>query len=374
MTIACASAVAPPRFRSLRLFAPLLVTLMLPGCAKDQIVSDPQKDTWSSKGESTLNAELPPRTEIPLGDPIPVTVNDANLSGSALEILQRAVDSTNPLLRANAIQGFEYAPAQAVDAVRKGLGDENRAVRFVSTMVVGQMKLTELAPLVEPLLLDESDSVHAAAIYALRRCGRKPNMNPLSRMILGEDAEVRGNAAMVLGDLGDPSALPLLQAALGRGMLKSSTARRRMVELQMAEAMVKLGDLQQLEVIRAALFSRPEEGEVTALACQICGEVKDEGSLPNLLDLATRTGRQQQSAEIRMAAATAAAEISRNQAVLAVPLGYVSSSRFELRAQAAASLGATGQDAALPYLAQLMDDANPLVQVTAAASVLRIQK
>jgi HEAT repeat protein len=345
------------------------------GCAKDQATGDGSQATaWSTKSESTVDIQAPPRVEVDVGDPIAVNVNEADLSGSALQILHRAVDSTNPLLRANAIEGFEHAPVDAAAAIRKGLGDENRAVRFVSTMMVGELKLVDLAPLVEPLLLDESESVQASAIYALRRCGRKPNMNPLSRMILGEDPEVRGNAAMVLGELGDPSAIALLRASLGRSMLKASSIRRRMVELQIAEAMVKLGDLQQLEVIRAALFSRPEEGEAAALACQICGEVKDEGSLANLYDIATRTGRQQQSAEIRMAAAMAVAEINRNRAILAVPLAYVSSTRFELRAQAAASLGATHQAGALPYLAKLMQDSNPLVQVTAAAAVLRIEQ
>jgi HEAT repeat protein len=356
------------------ILAACAAALSLEGCTTGPAPGEAGGDSWSSKAESTVNSDLPPRAEIPLGDAFAVTVNQADLRGSALEILHRAADSTNPLLRANAIQAFEYAPTLAPDALRKALGDDNRAVRFVATMTVGEMKLIDLAPLVEPLLLDESQSVHAAAIYALRRCGRKPNMNPLASMIMGDDPEVRGNAALVLGELADPSALPLLRASLGRGMFKASTSRRRMVELQIAEAMVKLGDIEQLEVIRAALFSRPEEGEVTALACQICGEIKDEGSLPNLLDMATRTGRAKQSAEIRMAAATAVAQINRAQAVLAVPLGYVSANRYELRAQAAASLGATAQHVALPYLASLMQDSNPLVQVSAAAAVLQIEK
>jgi HEAT repeat protein len=350
-----------------------LMAMSISGCAQDQVASDSQQEAWSTKSDSAMLSEMPPRPEVFVGEQIPVVVNEQDLRSAAVEILNRAVDSTNPLLRVNAIQAFEYAPDLAPDAIRKGLGDANRGVRFVSTMLVGRLRLTDLAPLVEPLLLDESESVHAAAIYALRRCGSKPNMNPLSRMVQGEDPEVRANAALVLGELGDTSALSLLRHALGRGMFKASSARRRIVELQIAEAMVKLGDMQQLEVIRAALFSRPEEGELTALACQIIGEVKDEGSLPNLLDLATRGGRQQQSAEIRMAAVMAASEINRDHAVLAVPLAYAGSTRFELRAQAASTLGASRQTAALPHLTALMQDANPLVQVTAAGGVLRIQ-
>jgi len=163
--------------------------------------------------------------------------------------------------------------------------------------------------------------------------------------------------------------------------MKTGTARRKVVELQIAEAMVKLGDLQQLEVIRASLFSRPEEAELTALACQICGEVKDEGALPNLLDLATREGRRQGSreviaappAEVRMAAATAVARIDPQKAILGVGEAYMGHSRFELRAQAASTLGASHQAAALPLLARMLSDGNPLVQISAAAAVLEIE-
>lgn len=350
----------------------------LSGCASHS-ESQPQaqqkpkvQENWSTKEQSALPA-LTMRPEVDMGPHIAVQVSAENLQTGAIEILKRAADSTNPLLRANAIEGMKHAPHAAPEAIRKGLGDENRAVRFVATMLVGQLKLTDMRTLVEPLLKDESESVQAAAIYAVRRLGGKPDLNPLSRMLLGEDAEVRANAALVLGELGDPSAVSLLRYALGHGLLKSGSARRKIVEMQIAEAMVKLGDVQQLEVIRASLFSRPEEGEITALACQICGEVKDEASLPNLLDLATRGGKMQQSAEIRMAAALAASRIDPQQAILGVPTAYVGSPRFELRAQAAATFGATRQQAALQYLARQMDDPNPLVQVSAAAGVLEIE-
>lgn len=341
--------------------------------ADDTTVRVEPHETWSSKNESILPT-MPDRPNIDLGEQIAVSVNQQDLWSSAAQILQRAVESTNPLLRANAIEGLKFAPTLAPDAIRRGLGDENRGVRFVSAMLVGEIRLEQMRPFVEPLLLDESESVQAAAIYAVKRLGGSPDLNPLSRMVLGDDPEIKGNAAIVLGELGEKSAVSLLHHALGRGLLKSTSARRKIVELQIAEAMVKLGDERQLEVIRAALFSRPEEGEIIALAAQICGEVKDEASLPNLLDLATRTGRRQQSAEIRMAAMIAASRISPMQAVLAVPVAYMNNTRFELRAQAAAAFGASGQSASLQYLSPMMADANPLVQVSAAAAVLEIQR
>jgi HEAT repeat protein len=348
-------------------------TVSLSGCASKTEEIDTQSG-WSSKEESA-SAVMPARPEMKMGAHIDVVVEEQHLRAAAIEILTRAVDSTNPLLRANAIEGLKNASTPlASEMIRKGLGDENRAVRFTAAMITGELQLKEMRRLVEPLLLDTSESVQAAAMYAVKRCGGSPNISPLAGMLLGEDPEVKGNAALVLGELGDSSAISLLNYALGRGLLKSGTARRKIVELQIAEAMIKLGDLTQLEGVRAALFGRPEEGEIIALACQICGEVKDEGALPNLLDLATRGGRQQQSAEIRMAAAMAASQINPQRAVLSVPTAYMSNPRFELRAQAAMTLGASRQPAALPYLMELMQDANPLVQVAAASGVLQIQR
>ena len=109
-------------------------------------------DGWSSKEESTA-AAMPDRPEVNLGPAFAVMVDETNLRLAAIDILQRAVDSTNPLLRMNAIQGLRFAPELAPDAIRKGLGDTNRAVRFVSTMLVGEMRLVSMRPLVEPLLL-----------------------------------------------------------------------------------------------------------------------------------------------------------------------------------------------------------------------------
>ena len=257
--------------------------------------------------------------------------------------------------------------------VRSGLGDENQGVRFVAAMTVGRKRLTSLAGLVEPLLADDSMSVRAAAIYALRRCGRKADLNPLAGMIMSNDPTVKANAAMVLGELGDRSAVPMLREAVGRESPRASRARVKIVDLQIAEAMVKLGQESQLEVIRAALFAPVEQGEITVLACQMCGQLRDEAYAPSLLDKATREGRRQEPAEIRLAAAGALAQMDPRRAPIEVPMAYVSSDRPELRGQAAATLGSFAADErVLETLGGLMGDPDPMVQVAAAGAILRL--
>ena len=136
--------------------------------------------------------------------------------------------------------------------------------------------------------------------------------------------------------------------------------------------MVKLGDDSGLEGIRAGLFAPGEQGEVVALACQMCGRLGDVRATRNLLDLATREGRRQAPAEIRLAATAALARIEGRLAPESVPMEYVSSESYTVRAQAALTLGALGRPSALPTLAAMMGDANPIVQVSAAAAILQV--
>jgi HEAT repeat protein len=324
---------------------------------------------WSSKylsaGRRGTEGPQPPNRP-------PFTAEEMRqLRAESIDLLKRAAESTNALLRANAIEALHLAPEELPPIVQLGLGDENRGVRFVAAMTVGRLQIRSLADLVTPLLHDPSDSVRAAAIYALRRCGRTPSLDPLATMIVSSDPEVKGNAALVLGELGDPSAIGMLREA---GRIRSArvlVARARIVELQIAEAMVKLGQEGELEVIRAALFAPEEQAELAALACMMCGRLRDEAYIAPMREMALRMGRDQEPAEVRLAAAQAVAQIDPARAPLGVLLMYVEAEAFALRAQAAAALGWV-QDPSVPLiLAEMLEDPNPLVQVAAAGSILR---
>jgi HEAT repeat protein len=173
----------------------------------------------------------------------------------------------------------------------------------------------------------------------------------------------------------------MLRDAIGRGMRRVPPARRKIVELQLAEAMVKLGAVNQIDVIRAALFAPSEEGEFAALACQICGRLQDGGALPDLHNIIRRSGRFERPAEVRMAAAMAIAEIDPSRTLFDVPLQYAASPRWELRQQSALALatisaaarkGGQQDEQVIPTLANLLNDENPLVQVAAAGGILKM--
>lgn len=352
------------------------VPVILPAC-----VNRADQQVWTTKNQSMLGV----KTDTPslnVGDQGTITSpasSAAELREPAISVLLQAVESNDPLLRANAIEALQGEADHREAAIRRGLADENRGVRFVAAMCAGKSRLQSLAPLVEPLMHDESASVRASAIFALKRCGRVVDLNPLAAMLRGDDAEVKGNAALVLGELGDTSALPLLRSTAGKGLLRTPLARRKIVDLQMAEAIVKLGSHDELDVIRAALYAPAEDAELAALACQMCGQLRDGGAVSDLVNLAMRTGRGERPPEVRMAAALAVALIQPQRTLIEVPVSYTNSPRAEQRAQAAYTLGAMGGGdkasmVALSHLSRLLNDPHPQVQVAAAGAILRLQK
>ena len=65
--------------------------------------------------------------------------------------------------------------------VRVGLGDENRGVRFVASMMIGEQHLCDISLFLEPLLLDDSKSVQAAAMFSIHKVwGGSVDLNPIA--------------------------------------------------------------------------------------------------------------------------------------------------------------------------------------------------
>ncbi|MCH8005049.1 MAG: apolipoprotein N-acyltransferase [Planctomycetes bacterium] len=300
------------------------------------------------------------------------TTSAGDLRQAALVLLKHAAKSPEALVRANAIEAMHHAPEHLQPLVESGVRDPNRGVRFVAAMTIGTARMESVAPLLMPLLEDESLSVRAAAIFGLRRCGLSVDLLPLASLIRSEDPEVRGNTALVLAALGNPSAIPMIRQAVGRGMKRVAAARVKMVDLQLAETMVKLGKEGEIEAIRAALFGPGDQAEITALACMMCGRLGDERVVPNLQRLARQRGKFQQPAEVRMAATWALARINPAQAPIDVPLSYTDSQQGQLRAQAALTLGEIVSQASVRPLGMLLKDPDPLVQVAAASALLKI--
>ena len=307
-------------------------------------------------------------------------------------ILRRASVSSWAALRAHAIEASARNEGLLRELAPRGLVDENRGVRFVTCMAISESKLltqgaagtqraqaasraqdeldVDLCVLVRPLLSDESASVRAAAMLALTRCGVDVDLTAIAGMLQDADPEVRANAYLVLGELGNRSAVPLIRESLGQGMKLVNPIRARLVDLTAAEALVKLGDEREIEPIRAALFAPPEQSELTSVACDAIGRLRDEVSRPMLERLLGASGESKRLPEVRLSAARALVRIGAPAAAgLAVAREYLGSTDARVRAQTAALLGEIRSPESASLLESLVRDTNPTVQVAAAASL-----
>ena len=297
------------------------------------------------------------------------------LRARTLEILAELAQSPDAQTRANAIEALQHAPREIGPFVQSGLKDENAGVRAVSAMVVGRQRLTELVEDVRLLLGDDSPLVWTAAAYALAACD-ETDEGALNRMVMlllsSASPRERSYIAVMLGELGEPSAIGPLIEAIANEPPRADTRQLRLMELQIAEAMYKLGDDDQIGVIRAALYpSRVDQLEAMALAAKILGEIRDLGSAGALVGLARVTPDGVMPAEVRLAAAASLAQLGYRQGAY-IAEEYKTNDNPALRAQSAYVYGQTGQIENLARLEASLSDPSTLVQAAAADGILRI--
>lgn len=293
----------------------------------------------------------------------------------ALGLIETGSRDPSPEVRANAVEASQKVPVRAEPILAAALKDESAAVRTVAAMNVGRLKLKALVAATRPLLDDPSGYCRAAAIYAMQTCGEPVDLSPLSSMLLSDpSARLCSHAAFILGEIGNPTALPMLRQAAHDGVPRALQSEERLFQLQVAEAMVKLGDRQTINAIYAALYpSRPEDLEGSALAAQILGQLRDKSSIDRLINVAEYRNQQGQhySAEVRLAAATALGRLG------IVRGGFIAdefwtSEMAALRAQSAFAYGEIGTPDSLAHLDVLLGDADQRVRIAAAFGVLNI--
>lgn len=325
----------------------------------------------------------------------------------AQAIIKAAGQSDDPRVRLAAIEGAQHAPDVAFDLARDGLTDENPAVRFASLVMIGKLKLSDLSDAAEDLTRDKNESVRAAALFAVSRCGKDVNLSPLAGMLANGSSGARANAAMLIGQLGEPQAVDMLRDMADKPMPRVSSAERTWVRLQYAEAMIRLApdDAEVLGAIRAAVYSNLDD--VRVLAIQILGEVGDRSVQGGLAHIIKRDN----PIQVKIAAAqslvrmgdTRAADVlikasNYDDKMLRKDLqGFLKQTggqgpeagvirdlladeesraraAAEVRAQAAIGLGYVDSKAAAQRLIALLNDSDLIVKVAAASAILRASR
>jgi HEAT repeat protein len=285
------------------------------------------------------------------------------LRDRAIEQVLLAARGEDGFLRANAIEAMQPIPTRALPLAQLGLNDEHPAVRFAALVTIGKLRLEGMGPSAVRMVDDRSPSVRAAAMFAAHQTGQDVDISPLAGMLRSPEPGVRANAAMLLGLIGDRSALPMLQEMSRLPLHRASAEEREIVRVQVAEAMVALGNDRALDVMRAGAYSNLDE--VRVLSVQTMGRLRDRAmmaSLPPML----RDG----PIELRLAAAEALARLGSPQG-LPTLLEAATHELETARAQAAFGLGLIADTRSAEALGRLLNDPSPLVRLSAAAAVLR---
>lgn len=338
----------------------------------------------SAGAPERIDARPAAQDEAPKRDPRGRIARSA-LRERAIGLLEEAAFDEWALARANALEALQRVPRRAEPIARAALVDPNLGVRFVGAMTIGELRLSGSTAQVRPLLNDPDPSVRIAAIYALARNAEQVNQTPLADALMEGPARVRSQAAFVLGELGNPSAVPLLRTAARR--LASAegdalaSADRRVLRLQIAEALANLGQTDVLHSLRAALYpSSPDEFEATALAIQIIGRLEDRDSAAQLIQLieyaTPETAKRDPEdrvhlypPEVRIAAATSLAKMGYADGAY-VGAAYEADPNEAIRAQVAFLYGAIGGDQEIRRLEGMLEDESILVRIAASAGLL----
>ncbi|MFO0834607.1 MAG: HEAT repeat domain-containing protein [Phycisphaerales bacterium] len=360
------------------LLALVLAAGALPGCGSSGSATTAKPDkpaTGSAQAQGkSQDASKPATRNTPPGGKAPSTlVSSSELRERALEVIEDGSRSNAAEVRANAVEAAGLAARRCENVIAIGLKDDNVGVRSVAAMAAGRAKVEALAPALNPMLLDSSPFVRAAAVMGLARMGKPVDQTPLSTMLLTDSSpRVRAHAAFCLGEIGNRSALGLLRQAARSSVPRASDTEIKLMQLQVSEAMVKLGEDETVQSIRAALYpSRPEELEATALAVQILGQVRDKGSSGAMIHLAETkdaAGRPL-PAEIRLGIAAALAKLGSPQGGF-IADEFVADQNPLLRAQAAAVYGEIGDQTSLAHLSKMLGDPDERVRISAARGVL----
>ncbi|MFG0283238.1 MAG: HEAT repeat domain-containing protein [Phycisphaerales bacterium JB039] len=299
----------------------------------------------------------------------------AALRDRAADELVRLSEDAAAQIRANSLEALgRGAPERVRPLIEPALTDSNEGVRAVAAIVAGRVGHRNAIPRLRGLLDEESVWVQMSAIFALWDLGEEVDPTPLARALMSGPPRQRAQAAFLLGEMGNASALPMLSAAASRTIPLANANEVRMFELQVDQARVKLGQPEYVQPIRAALYpTRPEELELTVLAVQLIGELGDHGAAGELINLTARLdgAGNEMPAEVQIAAAGALAKLGNTRGEFLI-LDHLDSKIAPIRAQAAWALGEIGAPGNLPRLEELLTDESTLVRVHAAGAILRL--
>jgi len=303
----------------------------------------------------------------------------------ARNVLFQAVADENPFTRSKAIEALAGTLGPAAGQVYiKALSDPEPNVRFAATMAIGDLKY---APARDRLVqmarykvegAERDQRVYCGAIYALHRLGNADHMPDLGPLLWHREKEIRANVALVMGKLGEPSAIRLLESL-------RTQEQDVAVKLQVLESLAMLGD--QASAGRLQAYTRKPFLLEKLMAITALGQFRSPQAIMALREVLHSNA----PPRVRIAAAGSLARLgevdpygvelcltSAREPGQIIQQTHDKSYRppetdvRTLQELAAVSLGWTKQRRAADVLGPLLNSPNGGVRVAAAMSILRL--
>ena len=223
----------------------------------------------------------------------------------ASSTLRQAADDSDAVTRANALEALSQIYGLEAGAVfKQALDDTYPTVRFAAGMAIGDVLYQPAKPTLVAMAQQKEESqraepdkrVFCAVIYALHRLGDDSFTGELGSLLSDDEKEVRANAAMVMGRLGERSAIVPLRVQL-------SDEQDTSVQLQIVESLALLGDT--ANAIRLEAYTKTQFLEDRLVAISAMERVRSSRSAWVLQDLLVA----RQPPRVRVAAAGALARL-----------------------------------------------------------------
>jgi HEAT repeat protein len=297
--------------------------------------------------------------------------------------LRQYAESGEALTRMHALEAMgKTLGAEAGPMMVEALESESPRVQFAAAMAIGEARY----PRAHDALVARAEQagpdkrVYAGVIYALHELGDDRYTGDLIRLLHHDEPEVRANAALVMGRIGDPSAIGPLKS-----LMDNETSPT--VKVNVHEALAILGDdrhawlieaytkgydetvrlvaipalaqdpAPEVDLILEDLTHRRNPARVRVVAA---GELGERGAadleLFNLCILSLRAPRRAwDQSTYRYASQVTEAELQSLQRLSAIALGLI------------------GWDEAIPDLhAAMKRSSDPAVRIAAAMAILQI--
>ncbi|HUB27838.1 MAG TPA: HEAT repeat domain-containing protein [Tepidisphaeraceae bacterium] len=287
-------------------------------------------------------------------------VQGNTVDDTALRELLNLADSRDAELRCNAIESLQdAAPDDAVDPAEAALDSDNVQVRFAGCMVLGTLRVTDAHQRLLKLHDEERSRVVQVGIrFALHRLGDVRYSHDLEKYAVDPDPEVRGKTALVLGRLGEPSAIPILRAM--------QHDPDEAIRLQAAESLWRLGDQRGLDDLAGFAISKYADDLI--ISTLALAAPRDPTVIQHV-----RANLDADYPEVELAAARALGMLGSDEGY-PLAMQYLHSSEPRQRWMAAQALGAIGRPDAKGALAGLLNDSSDQVRLAAAAAILELHK